>query len=321
MCTALSFLQKDFYFGRTLDYEYSYHETVTVTPRNFPLPFRKLPTRKSHFALIGMAFVQENYPLYYEAVNEKGLGMAGLNFAVSAKYFPPVEGKENVSPFEFIPYILSACTTVAEAIEKIRGMHLAAIPFSEKLPLSPLHWMIADRREAIVVEPTAEGLKVYDDPAGVMTNEPPFDNMMTHLGSFAALSSEPPVNRFSFPVPVVSRGMGAMGLPGDLSSPSRFVKIAFTRDHARREEEESAAVGQFFHVLGSVEQQRGCVRLEKGDEITIYTSCCNADKGIYYYTTYTNRRINKIDMHKTDLDGSALVSYPLRAEEDIFEQN
>lgn len=321
MCTALSFPQKDFYFGRTLDYEYSYHETVTVTPRNFPLPFRMLKTAVKHYAFIGMAFVQEGYPLYYDAVNEKGLGMAGLNFPVSAKYFPPVEGKANVAPFEFIPYILSRCASVAEAREKLKIMHLAALPFSEKLPLSPLHWMIADKFGSLVVEPTADGLKVYENPTGVMTNEPPFDSMMTHLGSFSALSAEPPVNNFSYAVPVVSRGMGAMGLPGDLSSPSRFVKAAFTRDHARREEEESAAVGQFFHVLGSVEQQRGCVRLEKGDEITIYTSCCNADKGIYYYTTYTNRRINKIDMRKTDLDGKTLVSYPLQSKEDIFAQN
>ncbi len=321
MCTALSFTRKHFYFGRTLDYEYSYHETVTVTPRNFPLPFRMLPTRPTHYALIGMAFVQENYPLYYEAVNEKGLGMAGLNFPKSAVYFPPVEGKENVTPFEFIPYILSAAATVAEAREMLSRMHLAAIPFSEKLPLSPLHWMIADRTESIVVEPTADGLKIHDDPAGVMTNEPPFDHMMEHLSGYMSLSAEPPVNNFSFPLAAYSRGMGAMGLPGDNSSVSRFVRAAFVRDHSRCGETEEEEVGQFFHILGAVDQQRGCVRLEGGDEITIYTSCCDADTGVYYYTTYNNRRINRIDMHKTDLDADVLTSYPLRTAEDIFFQN
>ncbi len=321
MCTALSFLKDDFYFGRTFDLEFSYHETVTVVPRNFPLPFRMLPALKHHHALIGMAYVQEGYPLFYEAVNEKGLGMAGLNFPVSAKYFPPAENRENVSPFEFIPYILGTCESVKDAKEKLKGMHLAAIPFSERLPLSPLHWMIAGRDGAIVVEPTADGLKIYDDPVGVMTNEPPFDCMMTYLATFMSLSPDPPENRFSYPMQAFSRGMGAMGLPGDLSSPSRFVKAAFTKEHSRCGSGETEAVGQFFHILGSVEQQRGCVRLKGGDEITIYTSCCNADRGIYYYTTYGNRRINKIDMHKTNLDGDTLTSYPLREEEDIFEQN
>lgn len=321
MCTALSFTKKHFYFGRTLDYEFSYHETVTVTPRNFPLPFRMLPKLRSHYALIGMAFVQEGYPLYYEAVNEKGLGMAGLNFPLSATYFPPVEGKENVSPFEFIPYILSVCATVGEAREKLSRMHLAAIPFNEKLPLSPLHWMIADRNGSIVVEPTADGLKIHENPAGVMTNEPPFDCMMTMLANCMTLSAEPPVNGFSFPLTAYSRGMGALGLPGDNSSVSRFVRAAFVRDRSVCGESEEEAVGQFFHILGAVDQQRGCVRLKGGDEITIYTSCCNADEGVYYYTTYNNRRINRVDMHKTDLDSDGLTSYPLRDEEDIFPQN
>lgn len=321
MCTALSFQREHFYFGRTLDLEYSYHETVTITPRNFPLPFRMLPTLNRHYALIGMAFVQDNYPLYYEAVNEKGLGMAGLNFPVSATYFPPVEGKENVATFEFIPYILSACASVQEAREKLKNMHLANIPFSEQLPASPLHWMIADRNGAIVVEPTAEGLRIHDDPVGVMTNEPPFDSMMLHLANYMALSPEPVENRFSYPLTAYSRGMGGMGLPGDLSSASRFVKAAFTKEHSRCGRGRMEEVGQFFHILGSVEQQRGCVRLKGGDELTIYTSCCDADEGVYYYTTYTNRRINRIDMHKTDLDAAVLTSYPLRTEEDIFEQN
>ncbi len=321
MCTALTFQRQNFYFGRTLDYEFSYSETVTVTPRNFPLPFRMLPALSRHHALIGMAYVQDGFPLYYDAVNEKGLGMAGLNFPVSARYFAPEAGKDNVAPFEFIPYILGSCASLDEAREKLKNIHLAAIPFSKELPLSPLHWMIADKTGAVVVEPTADGMKIHENPTGVMTNEPPFDCMMAMLTNFSALSPEPPVNRFSYPLPPYSRGMGGMGLPGDLSSASRFVRAAFVREHSRCGEDEASCVGQFFHILGAVEQQRGCVRLNSGDEITIYTSCCNADTGVYYYSTYKNRRINRVDMHKTDLNGGTLSSYPLRDEEDIFEQN
>ena len=80
MCTAATYKTKDFYFGRTLDYEFSYGDEITVTPRKFPFEFRHMGKRYSHYAIIGMAHVAGGYPLYYDAINEKGLGMAGLNF-------------------------------------------------------------------------------------------------------------------------------------------------------------------------------------------------------------------------------------------------
>ena len=116
--------------------------------------------------------------------------------------------------------------------------------------------------------------------------------------------------------------MGAMGLPGDLSSSSRFIRAAFTKMNSVSGSSEEESVSQFFHILGAVEQQRGCCEVAKGKyEITIYTSCCNADKGIYYYTTYDNHRINAVDMHRENLDGSELIRYPLLKDEDIFRQN
>ena len=81
---------------------------------------------------------------------------------------------------------------------------------------------------------------------------------------------------------------------------------------------ETESVGQFFHILHAVEQQRGCCELDGGKyEITLYTSCCNADKGIYYYTTYGNHQITAVDMHR----GTRLVRYPLVQGEKIAFQN
>ena len=88
MCTAAVYQTKDHYFGRNLDLEYSYQESITIAPRNYPFSFRKLPEMKTHYAIIGMAYVLEGYPLYYDATNEKGLSMAGLNFPGSAAYSP-----------------------------------------------------------------------------------------------------------------------------------------------------------------------------------------------------------------------------------------
>lgn len=324
MCTAVTYKTKDFYFGRTLDYEHSFGEKITITPRNFPFTFRKVEELKSHYAIIGMATVVEGYPLYFDATNEKGLSMAGLNFPGNADYKPYVIGKENVAPFELIPWILGQCATVKEAKEKLTGMNLVDISFSESLPLSPLHWIISDRNASVTLESVKEGLKIYDNPMGVLTNNPPFDMMQIYLSNFMGLTNKVAENRFAegFEPNVYSRGLGAMGLPGDLSSASRFVKAAFTKMNSVSGASEAESISQFFHILGSVAQQRGCVMVNGQDyEITIYTSCCNTDKGIYYYTTYENSRITGVDMHKEDLDGYNLISYPLMTEQQIYMQN
>ncbi len=324
MCTAATYHTKDFYFGRTLDYEFSYGEEITVTPRNYPFSFRYLPEKREHYAIIGMAHVEEDYPLYYDAVNEKGLGMAGLNFVGNAVYGEVREGKENVAVFELIPYILSQCENTEEARELLGKIQITDTRFKEQLPNGRLHWIIADEKEAITVESVTEGLKIYENAPGVLTNNPPFPMQMFQLNNYMQLSSRQPENLFSdqLSLETYSRGMGALGLPGDLSSASRFVRVAFTKLHARSGEGEADSVGQFFHILGSVEQTRGCCELENGKyEITIYTSCCNATKGIYYYTTYTNRQITAVDMHREKLDGTELIRYPMLEEEQIRLQN
>ena len=324
MCTAATYRTKDFYFGRTLDYESSYGEEVTITPRSYPFRFRAGGTLERHYTMIGMAHVADGYPLYYEAVNEKGLGMAGLNFVGNAVYHEAVPDRDNVPTYDFIPCILSRCATVEEARNLLKRVNLTPEPFSPMLPPSQLHWIIADRDGCIVVESVKDGLRVYDNPAGVLTNNPPFERQMFNLNNYMALSPSQPKNNFSdkLDLSCYSRGMGALGLPGDLSSQSRFVRVAFVRLNSRSGDSEEESVSQFFHILGSVDQQRGCCEVEPGAyEYTIYTSCCNADKGIYYYTTYDNHQITAVDMHHADLDSGSLTRYPLVTGEQICFQN
>lgn len=324
MCTAATYKTKDFYFGRTLDYEFSYGEEIVVMPRNFPISFRHMGEMKHHYALIGMAHLAGNFPLFYDAINEKGLGMAGLNFVSNADYKPFAPGKDNVAPFEFIAWILSQCTSVKEARLLLDKINLVNTPFSDQLPLAQLHWIIADQEEAITVESVKEGLKVYDNPAGVMTNNPSFDQQMHNLSNFMNLSPKSPSNHFSgkLNLATYSRGMGALGLPGDLSSQSRFVRVAFVKLNSISGDSESESISQFFHILGSVDQQRGCCDVgEEKYEYTIYTSCCNASKGIYYYTTYENHQISGVDMHRENLDGDSLSRFPLILGEHINLQN
>ncbi len=324
MCTAATYKTRSFYFGRTLDNPNGYGETVTVTPRNYTLRFRCAEPVHTHYAIIGMALVLKEYPLYFDAVNEKGLAMAGLNFPGYAAFHDAVDGKDNIAQFEFLPWILAQCASVREAKALLERINLVNIGFSESFPPAPLHWIIADKDEAITVESMADGLHIYPNPVGVLANNPPFPEQMRHLSSFQHLSSAPTENRFSpeISMETYSLGMGAYGLPGDLSSRSRFVRAAFVKLNSLSGDSEEESVSQFFHILGAVDQQRGCCRLGDGHfETTLYTSCCNVDKGIYYYTTYDCHQIHAVDLHHTDLNAQALLQFPVVCQEQIRFQN
>lgn len=324
MCTAISYVAKEHYFGRNLDLEYSYNETVTITPRKYPFVFRRVCELSMHYAMIGMAYVQDGYPLYYDATNEMGLSMAGLLFDGNAYYSKEEEdGKIHIGPFELIPWILGQCRNIKEVKEKLSDVQLVDIHYSEELKNTPLHWMVADKAECLVVEFVRDGLHVYDNPVKVLTNNPTFPYQMMNLNLYRGLSRKDVPCRFAQGVELkqFSRGMGALGLPGDLSSSSRFVRAAFHRLNAASGEKEEEGVHQFFHLLGSVEMPRGSVELNGGElDLTIYSSCCNTERGIYYYRTYENSRIVGVDMYKEDLDGNIVFSYPL-IKEKIYIQN
>ncbi len=315
MCTAVNYVNGDHYFGRNLDLEASYREEVTITPRNYPFSFWNKSDSNHHYAMIGMATIQNHYPLYYEASNERGLSMAALYFPKNAVYLPEMDGKDNIAPYEFIPWILSQCSNVAEAQKRLEQTNLVDIPFSTACPNQPLHWLISDASSSLVVEPTADGLKLYGNPVGVLTNNPPFNYHLYHLQEYQNLTNFEQGDN-------LSKGMGAVGLPGDFSSASRFVKAEFVRRHSVSDGSEASNVSQMFHILSSVAVPRGSVKVaDDVYETTLYSSCCNTSKGIYYYTTYDNSRITEVKLNNTDLFGQRLISYPIRTAADFLLEN
>ena len=322
MCTAVSVTSDNHYFGRNLDFEMKFGEKICITPRNFTFEFSNGEKLTSHYAMIGVA-VNESMPLYFDAVNEKGLCMAGLNFPYNAHYFKPLQGKDNVASFEFIPWILSKCSSVESARKMLGNVNITDTAFSAELSPSPLHWIIADKGESIVVEQTKEGLKFFENPIGVLTNSPPFDYQLFNLNNYLNLSNEEPENKFSDKICLkpYSRGMGAIGLPGDNSSVSRFVRASFVKMNSEFSGQEDDKVNQFFHILYSVHQQKGCVKVSGKNEITNYTVCANADKGVYYFTTYDNFTVYSVSMHKENLDASTPVCYEIYNENKIISVN
>lgn len=287
MCTAIAFHHC---FGRNLDLEYTYDETVTVTPRNFPLPFRLMPRQSYHLAMIGMACVAEGFPLYYDAVNESGLFMAALNFPEYAHYSVRSDARRRIAPFELIPWVLGQCATLAQVRQLLSETELVRLDFSPALPVTPLHFLAADRTGSLAIEPLADGLRLHDDPVDILTNSPPFDLQMAHL-ELARSRSE---------------------LPGDRSSTSRFIRAADIRRRAAN----SDPVTQMFHMLGAVEMPK----VIEQDAFTRYTACCDAEARTYYYTTYGNRRITAVPLRAEHLDAGTPISYPLRQRQDILSE-
>ena len=308
MCTSIEWRSDSFYFGRNMDIDYDFGQRVVITPRNFPFAFRSAGELKTHFAFMGMAAVYENYPLYAEAVNEKGLCMAGLNFPLNAFYPDNIRiGKENIAPFELIPYFLGKYKSVKEVREGLSDIHIVNIPFSKEIPNTPLHFHIADRNEGIVLESTNDGLTVYENPVGIMTNNPTFDFHLQNLLHYTNLSPLTPSGEGDTVHPF-GKGLGAFGLPGDASSASRFVKCAFLLKYAEKGRTQEENVSRFFRILENLSVVKGTIKTEKGeDHYTTYNCCMNADKGIYYYKAYDAYKVREVSFRQFNLESEKLI--------------
>ena len=326
MCTSIIYTANgQHYFGRNLDLEISFGEHPVITPRNYVFKYRKLPNRKATYAMIGMAIVKDNYPLYFDAANEKGLGIAGLNFDGPCHYFSESAEKDNVAPFELIPYLLSQYTSVEEVKNALKNINLVDINFSEKLQVSPLHWLIADKTgKSIVVESTVSGLHVYDNPVSVLTNNPEFPEQFANLANYINISPAQPENTLitDANINLYSRGLGTHHLPGGMDSASRFVKVAFVLAHAPKGQNEAKSITNYFHILHSVEQPKGTDEVRPNSyEYTIYSVGTNLETGTFYYTNYENNQINAIKLEHENVDGEKIINYDLLEKQEIHYQN
>lgn len=323
MCTALTYQNGDFYFGRNLDLEVGFNQSVAITPRNYSFVRANGEKILTHYALIGMATVFEGYPLYADASNEYGLSMAGLNFPQNAKYAPYNKDKDNIAPYEFILVVLSTCKDLKEAKQLLENLNLYEATY-QSFPLAPLHFIISDKSGSLVVESQSDGLHIYDNPFGILTNNPPFYYHLENVKNYMGLKAQNAANTLSdkLDLRTYCEGMGALGLPGDASSPSRFIKALFHKFTSKNEPSEEANLSQFMYILDSVKMIKGSVITENDHhDITLYSSCINTTKGIYYYKTYDNPTLRAIDMSKEDLDTDKVITYGLDRPYYIDHQN
>lgn len=330
MCTALTLKTEDGYtlFGRNMDLEYNFNQRVQLIPRNYAYK-NHITDENCHtkYAILSMGTLLGNeHPTLADGMNEKGLACAGLNFPDYIYYATEaVEGKINIAPYDFMLWVLSNFSSVEELRGPLENINLVAKPYNEETPIATLHWIVKDTTGAcIVIESTKNKLHIHDNHIGVLTNSPTFDWHITHLNQYVGLSSYQAENTSwgDQKLTPSGHGLGAFGLPGDSSSISRFVRIAFFKSILPPIPTLEKGISEYFKLLSNVSMTNGIIiKPHNQYEITIYTSGMCLEKGIYYYTTYTNQRINAIDMHKENLDATEIKAFDFLDAEDIHHQN
>ena len=311
MCTAIN---DGNLFGRTLDIHKNYGEKVAIIPRNYKFDFLYEGIVTNRFAVIGVAYESGGVPLYYDAMNESGLCVAALNFPKNAVYHKPMKNKHNVASFEFIPWLLSSCDSVLEAVQKLEKANLTDDCFSPSLPATTLHWIVADKNGAITVESNAEGLKIYENPVGVLTNNPPFPFHISNIAQYMHLDSFYPENTLCPNVTLnkFGGGLGAVGLPGDFSPASRFVRAVFLKNHTTHEVDNKYEINRFFHIMNCVSVPKGCVKTEEGkDTFTAYTCCADRKNLTYYFKTYENPHLRNVSLTDRRINSDKIRFYDI----------
>lgn len=315
MCTGIRFIDKDnnLYFGRNLDIECDCGQTVIVTPRNFKFKLNEMPDIVINKAIIGMGISLPQTPLYFDAANEDGLCMAGLNFPGNAYFYEHIEeGKMNITPNEFLMWTLGTFSKVSEVEEQLSNVRLINEPVSPQIPVAPLHWIISDAEKSIVVEQTKDGLKVYENTVGVLTNNPSFPWHLTNLNNYVGISNQDkaPTQWSNQKVKAFGVGSGTVGLPGDSTPPSRFVRAAYALHSYPDVDGEIENVTKFFNILRNVAMPLGTVvNLDGKQEFTVYTSCYSAISKTYYYEKYNDFNTKKYKLNEENMNADDLVIF------------
>lgn len=313
MCTGVRFSDDkgNMYFGRNLDWSTGYGQKVVVTPRGYSYTSAFLGEMKSKTgAIIGMAIVEENTPLYFDCANEAGLGIAGLNFPGYAKYeADAVDGKTNIAAYEFPLWVAMNFSSVDEAEKALQDVAIVAKPINEKFPVSQLHFIIGDGKRSIVVEYTEKGIEIFDNQVDILTNQPGYawhqENLRNYMNLFPQMPEK--INWGRHEMTAFGSGSLMRGIPGDYYAPSRFVRVAYLNTHYPTKSTEEENVSRLFHTLTGVAMIDGAAEMADGKcEITVYTGGYSAASKTYYYNTYEDPAIKAVKLADFDLDSADL---------------
>lgn len=317
MCTAMvmNTLEGDSYFGRTMDFSYPLEPELYYVPKGYEWN-NVLNTHRIRCQYSFMGIGQDISPIAFaDGVNEMGFGAAVLYFPGYAGYDTPDlqdPSVPSIAAIELTGFLLGLSASVEQAASILRTIRIVGVEDPVTSSIAPLHWLIADQSGAcMVVEKTAEGLNLMDNPIGVLSNSPDFQWHMTNLRNYMNVMpyQYQEIQWDSVKLTPFGQGAGAMGLPGDFTPPSRFVRTAYAKSHAAAPSGREDAVVTCLHIMEGVSIPRGNVVTMRGtDDYTQYTAFSSLSTGEYYFKTYNNSGITAVKMPDSHNGAQEIVS-------------
>jgi choloylglycine hydrolase len=299
---------------------------VIAVPAGLPCPSGTQENSEAPLGLYGytgMAVLGFGQPILVDGVNTAGLMGALLHYPEYASYTAAAPGQTAVHPGRFLPYLLSRCAGLEEAVEELSRISLVD-DLSLGAPL-PAHYLLSDRTgEAVVVEPDPEGLRVHRQTIGVLTNSPDYLWHRTNLRTYVGVTNLPKAPQTIAGHQIREFGErlgGGFGLPGDYSSPARFVRTAFLKEFAVRGAGELDGISRMFRAFAPVEIPEGLAKADPNHEVyeqTLCTAAMCAESGIYYFAPAWNRRISAVRPPRA---GGETVFFDLGSGQDIDYRN
>jgi choloylglycine hydrolase len=331
-CTGIRLIEADgtVVHARTLEFAIDLQSEILVSPRGYERVGLTPDNRdglkwKAKYASVGANGV--GLPILIDGVNEAGLAAGLFYFPTSAGYLPYGldDAAKTIAPWQLASWILDNFASVDEVKANIGSILVAGTVLKQWGFSPPVHAVVHDTSgKSIAIEYVGGKLNVYDNPLGVITNSPGFDWHMTNLRNYVnfSLDNHAPIKLGSVKLEPFGQGSGMLGMPGDLTPPSRFVRaVAFTQSVLESKTGDEAVLAA-FHILNNFDIPRGAAREADKDEHgniladhTIWTAASDLKTKRYFFRTYDDGRIRTVDLTKMNLDAKDLVTFSMHGEE------
>jgi choloylglycine hydrolase len=330
-CTGITIKPKDgsIIFARTLEFGMDLKSNILIVPRGKEFVGTatgdKVGLRwKAKYGIVGTnAF---DLPVIVDGLNEKGLHVGLFYFPGFAKYqeMKAEDLAKTLAPWELGSFLLGTCADVKEAVVAAKSVRVGAVVQKDMGFVPPVHFIVTDASgKSVVLEYIGEELKVHANPLGVMSNSPTFDWHMTNLSNYVTMSDKnvEKIDLGGKEIKGLGQGSGMLGLPGDFTPPSRFVRaVAFSKTTLPVEKAKDGVL-QAFHILNQFDIPKGSARgIDQGKEVsdyTLWTSAADLKNLRYYFRTFDNSRIRMVDMKAVGLDAKEISTISMKGEEQI----
>ncbi len=313
-------------YGRTMEFGFLIDSQAIVVPRRFALhgtgPDGKPGLAwNAKYGAVGLNAYGLN--VFTDGMNEKGLAGGILLFPGYAGYADPAkaDAAKALAPWEFLTWALTSFATVQEVKAALPGITIIDLPQSNLGAPPPVHYVLHDASGAsIVIEPIGGVLKVYDNPVGVLTNAPTFDWQITNLSNYVKISPEnaPPLKIDEMTIAPFGEGSGLLGVPGDPTPPSRFVRALAYVTTARKMPTGDESVRLAEHILNNFDIPSGFIQTGRSAstktplEFTQWSSIADLSRKRYYVKTYEDQTLRGIDLMNMDLDAKTIQAAALK---------